>query len=504
MSGWPQSAMATTRWAPSDKRPLRRASGRSRACWSNGSWHWAWLAASGSVADRCERRCRHVPAAGRAPADRRDQGGQREPRADRPDLPRPATRRRGPRRRRRVDPAGPGAWVATASSRSRPTRFPASSSPCAPPPTPATGRPPGASTTAGCRCSWPTSGAARTRSRSRLRCVLMGLLASDMVRAPLLPLEADGCGGDDRDAAAARAGRGGRWPDHGHPDGPPDSDPGGGGMSALMIPTDARSRPLVRGDRPGDRPGRPRGRPAPGGRARLRRPPTAGGSGRMSRPRSWPASPTGRWSIGRPARSSSATGPRSRRVTTSHGGPWRIVPGGTAVRRGAHLGDGVVVMPPSYVNVGAWVGAGDDGRLPRAGRVVRPDRGAGPSRGRRDHRRRARAARRPAGHRRGRRVRRGGLRPARWRARRARRGHRRGGHADRHVARVRPRPRAASCKGRPRRRWSCRRAPSSFPAPRTLAGAFAADHGLAVSVALLVKDRDAGTDARVALEGALR
>jgi 2,3,4,5-tetrahydropyridine-2-carboxylate N-succinyltransferase len=40
------------------------------------------------------------------------------------------------------------------------------------------------------------------------------------------------------------------------------------------------------------------------------------------------------------------------------GGPWRIVPGGTAVRRGAHLGDGVIVMPPSYINVGAWVGDG--------------------------------------------------------------------------------------------------------------------------------------------------
>ncbi|MFP5341982.1 MAG: 2,3,4,5-tetrahydropyridine-2,6-dicarboxylate N-succinyltransferase [Candidatus Limnocylindria bacterium] len=37
-------------------------------------------------------------------------------------------------------------------------------------------------------------------------------------------------------------------------------------------------------------------------------------------------------------------------------GPWRIVPGGTAVRRGAFLGPGVIVMPPSYVNVGAWVG----------------------------------------------------------------------------------------------------------------------------------------------------
>lgn len=36
----------------------------------------------------------------------------------------------------------------------------------------------------------------------------------------------------------------------------------------------------------------------------------------------------------------------------------RIVPGGSTVRRGAHLGDDVVIMPPAYVNVGAWVGAG--------------------------------------------------------------------------------------------------------------------------------------------------
>ena len=38
-------------------------------------------------------------------------------------------------------------------------------------------------------------------------------------------------------------------------------------------------------------------------------------------------------------------------------GPWRVVPGGTAVRRGVFLGEGVVVMPPSYLNIGAWVGA---------------------------------------------------------------------------------------------------------------------------------------------------
>jgi 2,3,4,5-tetrahydropyridine-2-carboxylate N-succinyltransferase len=36
----------------------------------------------------------------------------------------------------------------------------------------------------------------------------------------------------------------------------------------------------------------------------------------------------------------------------------RIVPGGSAVRSGAHLGAGVVIMPPAYVNVGAYVGEG--------------------------------------------------------------------------------------------------------------------------------------------------
>ncbi len=36
----------------------------------------------------------------------------------------------------------------------------------------------------------------------------------------------------------------------------------------------------------------------------------------------------------------------------------RVVPGGSAVRRGAYLAQGVVCMPPMYVNVGAHVGAG--------------------------------------------------------------------------------------------------------------------------------------------------
>jgi 2,3,4,5-tetrahydropyridine-2-carboxylate N-succinyltransferase len=36
----------------------------------------------------------------------------------------------------------------------------------------------------------------------------------------------------------------------------------------------------------------------------------------------------------------------------------RIVPGGSSVRRGAYVGSNVVIMPPAYVNVGAWIGEG--------------------------------------------------------------------------------------------------------------------------------------------------
>src|SRR3712207_2382231 len=36
----------------------------------------------------------------------------------------------------------------------------------------------------------------------------------------------------------------------------------------------------------------------------------------------------------------------------------RVVPGGSSIRRGTYLAPGVVCMPPMYVNVGAWVGAG--------------------------------------------------------------------------------------------------------------------------------------------------
>lgn len=36
----------------------------------------------------------------------------------------------------------------------------------------------------------------------------------------------------------------------------------------------------------------------------------------------------------------------------------RIVPGGSAVRRGAYLAPSVIMMPPSYVNIGAYVDSG--------------------------------------------------------------------------------------------------------------------------------------------------
>lgn len=48
-------------------------------------------------------------------------------------------------------------------------------------------------------------------------------------------------------------------------------------------------------------------------------------------------------------------GPRAE-AALGAGRPWRIVPGGTSVRAGVYLGPGVVIMPPSFVNIGAWIG----------------------------------------------------------------------------------------------------------------------------------------------------
>jgi 2,3,4,5-tetrahydropyridine-2-carboxylate N-succinyltransferase len=43
--------------------------------------------------------------------------------------------------------------------------------------------------------------------------------------------------------------------------------------------------------------------------------------------------------------------------TIGEGDGIRIVPGGSAIRDGAFIGNGVVMMPPSYVNIGAYVDA---------------------------------------------------------------------------------------------------------------------------------------------------
>ena len=58
--------------------------------------------------------------------------------------------------------------------------------------------------------------------------------------------------------------------------------------------------------------------------------------------------------FGAPAIDKTAYPPR--RFTLDDG--VRLVPGGSAVRRGAYLAKGVVVMPPAYVNVGAFVDEG--------------------------------------------------------------------------------------------------------------------------------------------------
>ncbi len=45
-------------------------------------------------------------------------------------------------------------------------------------------------------------------------------------------------------------------------------------------------------------------------------------------------------------------------AATEAGAPWRVVPGGSTVRSGVHLQPGVTIMPPSYANIGSWIGRG--------------------------------------------------------------------------------------------------------------------------------------------------
>jgi 2,3,4,5-tetrahydropyridine-2-carboxylate N-succinyltransferase len=185
------------------------------------------------------------------------------------------------------------------------------------------------------------------------------------------------------------------------------------------------------------------------------------------------------------------------------GGPWRIVPGGTAVRRGAHLGNGVVVMPPSYINVGAWVGADSMvdshvlvGSCAQIGSRVHL--GAGVTIG---------GVLEPAGARpviveddafigagssllEGVLIGRGAVIGA--------------GVTLTGTSRLYDLVRGTILEGTADAPLAVPADAVVIPGARLLRGPFASQHGLSASVALLVKDRDAGTSARVALEGALR
>lgn len=185
------------------------------------------------------------------------------------------------------------------------------------------------------------------------------------------------------------------------------------------------------------------------------------------------------------------------------GGPWRIVPGGTAVRRGAYLSSGVVVMPPSYVNAGAWVGpdtmvdshvlvgscAQIGARVHLAagvtvGGVLEPP-GARPVIVEDDAFVGAGSALLD-----GVLVRTGAVIGA--------------GVILTGTSRIYDLVRGRVIEGSVGRPLAVPANGVIVPGTRRLHGAFAETHGLGASVALLVKDRDAGTAARVALEAALR
>jgi 2,3,4,5-tetrahydropyridine-2,6-dicarboxylate N-succinyltransferase len=184
-------------------------------------------------------------------------------------------------------------------------------------------------------------------------------------------------------------------------------------------------------------------------------------------------------------------------------GAWRIVPGGTTVRRGAYLGPNVVIMPPSYVNIGAWVGEGTMvdshvlvGSCAQIGRDVHL--AAGVTIG---------GVLEPPGARpvvvedeafvgagsallEGVLVGRGAVIGA--------------GVTLTGTSRLFDLVREAILVGTAESPLVIPPGAVVIPGSRALDGAFAERHGLAAAVGLLVKDRDAGTSARVALEGTLR
>lgn len=184
-------------------------------------------------------------------------------------------------------------------------------------------------------------------------------------------------------------------------------------------------------------------------------------------------------------------------------GPWRVVPGGTAVRRGAFLGADVVVMPPSYVNVGAWIGDGTMvdshvlvGSCAQIGARVHLSAGATIG-----------GVLEPSGARpviveddafvgAGSALLEGVLV-----------GHEAvigAGVILTGTSRLYDLVRERVLTGTTDAPLAVPPRAVVVPGARTLAGGFAGANGLSIAVALLVKDRDAGTSARVSLEGALR
>ena len=335
----------------------------------------------------------------------------------------------------------------------------------------------------------------------------MGLLDDDATRAPLLPLD-DGAARAAHDAPARpraarrRRARGDDGADR------RSQRRGGGGMTALEATGPAAASIAARSSRTST-PGRV------GPPSRIRPRPAGGAPTPRSRRRSSPASATARprpgtsaapsasgtASASRPSRSSTG-GRRTRRSPPAgRGGSCRVArPSGPACTSGPASSS----CRPSFVNVGAWIGEDTMVDSARARRLVRAGRRPRPPVGGRDARGRARARGRAAGHRGGRRVRRCRVVAARGRARRRRRGDRRGRRAHRDLAALRSRSWPGASPGRPTRRSPSRPGRSSCPGTRALDGDLARAHGLSVAVALLVKDRDAGTDARLVLEDALR
>jgi 2,3,4,5-tetrahydropyridine-2-carboxylate N-succinyltransferase len=181
----------------------------------------------------------------------------------------------------------------------------------------------------------------------------------------------------------------------------------------------------------------------------------------------------------------------------------RIVPGGTSVRAGAFLGEGVVVMPPSFVNIGAWIGPGTmidshvlvgscaqiGARVHLAagvlvGGVLEPP-GARPVIVEDDAFVGAGAALLD-----GVLVGSGAVIGA--------------GVTLTGTSRIYDLVRNRVIEGTQDSPVAVPAGAVVVPGSRATAGAFAREHGLSIATALLVKDRDAGTDARVALEDALR